>query len=1449
MAIKVKVGGSRSIRSVPKQDTNRPIIAQGEKKPVIVPDSVVLGIDTIGPYAREIIAGDGISVSSVAGTGGESANVTISHAATLGAESSNNTNLGIISNLTIDQFGHVNELENTELDPNNFSVANNVISSKNITLGNTAITLGESTTILDGLSQVQVGDLTFALNRISSTGDIQLLPPVDGVLDLSNHRIINVRDPIDPYDVVTANYLGDQLEALEFSLLIIDDPTKPTDATNKRYVDNIAQGIAVRPSALAATTEDLSNIGGVWESNSNSAIETKITLPPSLSIDIDGVTNWEVGSQLLVKDQSNPVENGSYELVQVGDPVANLEWIFERGEFNNDDIEIPGSFEFVTDGNVNKNKGFVATVADAETFEIDTHSINWVQFSGVGTFTAGTGLSLNATEFSVNEQQILDQITTPDNVLKIVGNGGLVIPVGTTSERTRQEAGMVRYNTSDQRFEGYNGTAWAGLGGTVDTDQDTYVLAENSPGSDNDELKFFTAGSQRLIINSDGTISANSSITINDSVVIGDGDVSTFRQTGAIEIPKGTAAERPAPQIGMIRYNTEDQRFEGFDNTGYWNAISGSVIDLDRDTQILAESSNGADNDQLDFYTAGVQRLQLHSDGDFKFGDGLNKFTIDFATGNTNIAGTLNVEGVVTIAGNITLGDEITDSISVVADFESDLEPKQDGIYDLGSITRDWRRAYVENITNNNDRLTIETDIVDINASGALIIPVGDSNQRPSPEQGMVRYNTTDSRFEAYNGIAWTGLGGVVDVDQDTYVVAESSPGADNDTLQFYTAGNKRLEIDSNTASFSDKLIIDYNTGDIDVNGKITVDEIIIDSNTITSANGNLLLAPETSNNFIDVANTRIINVGTPIDSTDAVNLQYLENNFSSTLTTISGANTFNGINLTSSPTLRLGDGLEVVSEDSANNEIEIGMTDTGVTAGTYGNDGFTPRVRIDENGRIEFATEIPVELQANAIPDFTETTRDIVSDMFVNGDHDGVTVINDDANNVIGIEVTHDYIRDINPGFGILVNHTPDAGSVANVAVNVGFFDARYINVTGDTMTGDLAAPKFVDADDINYYIDPNSISRINRLIVGYNQSTSRIDMVGSQGVATFFSDGEKIGALNNFFNYVYYGDKNTNNFHVEFGDVISRRFVDVDDTNYFLHPAGSDSHIKQLNIDDRLDITNLTLRDNIISSNTGLIDFATNRLTNLSDPSSNQDAATKSYVDAVAQSLRVIPSALAATTSDLGGVYSAINKTITIPPTAILNIDGVTDWDVGDRILVKDQTVSSQNGSYEITAVGDALTSWVITRGEYFNETSEIPGSFQFVTDGTINGSTGWVATVVDAESFVLDIGDVTWYQFSGAGTYTGGDGLTLNGNDFSVNVDDTGIEIVADQLQLKDDGVTNAKLENPTFNIVDENGVSQQIELGTNLTFEGVDGVDTTVTAGQVAIAVTEIDGGTF
>lgn len=85
---------------------------------------------------------------------------------------------------------------------------------------------------------------------------------------------------------------------------------------------------------------------------------------------------------------------------------------------------------------------------------------------------------------------------------------------------------------------------------------------------------------------------------------------------------------------------------------------------------------------------------------------------------------------------------------------------------------------------------------VDIKGTDAIRIPVGTSAQRPSTElTGQIRYNSDTTQYEGYNGSNWLGLGGVIDIDQDTYVTAEES--SDEDFLRFYTGGTERVTINS----------------------------------------------------------------------------------------------------------------------------------------------------------------------------------------------------------------------------------------------------------------------------------------------------------------------------------------------------------------------------------------------------------------------------------------------------------------------------------------------------------------------------------------------------------------------------------------------------------------------------------------------------------------------------
>jgi hypothetical protein len=107
---------------------------------------------------------------------------------------------------------------------------------------------------------------------------------------------------------------------------------------------------------------------------------------------------------------------------------------------------------------------------------------------------------------------------------------------------------------------------------------------------------------------------------------------------------------------------------------------------------------------------------------------------------------------------------------------------------------------------------------------------------------------------------------------------------------------------------------------------------------------------------------------------------------------------------------------------------------------------------------------------------------------------------------------------------------------------------------------------------------------------------------------------------------------------------------------------------------------------------------------------------------------------------------------------------IDGVTLAE-GNRVLVNGQTTQSQNGVYVVQASGAAV------RATDFDTPSEVKsGDFIFVSAGTNYANTGWVQTLTPS---TIGVDAISFTQFSGAGTYLAGDGLTLTGSTFSVDV----------------------------------------------------------------------------
>jgi hypothetical protein len=185
---------------------------------------------------------------------------------------------------------------------------------------------------------------------------------------------------------------------------------------------------------------------------------------------------------------------------------------------------------------------------------------------------------------------------------------------------------------------------------------------------------------------------------------------------------------------------------------------------------------------------------------------------------------------------------------------------------------------------------------------------------------------------------------------------------------------------------------------------------------------------------------------------------------------------------------------------------------------------------------------------------------------------------------------------------------------------------------------------------------------------------------------------------------------------------------------------------------------------------------DLTGNRIINLQDPIEDQDAATKHYVDAVAQGLSTKEAVRAGTTAELDATFTPLVSygSLTSNVYQRIEIDTV-EPDINDRILVKNQSDETQNGIYRVVQIGGPSQPWILSRTSDFNGqgiAGQISaGDFVFVTEGYQNGGTGWVQTTPNPVT--VNVSPIHWTQFSAAGVIQAGFGLTKTGTILDVNV----------------------------------------------------------------------------
>lgn len=339
-----------------------------------------------------------------------------------------------------------------------------------------------------------------------------------------------------------------------------------------------------------------------------------------------------------------------------------------------------------------------------------------------------------------------------------------------------------------------------------------------------------------LVMNGN-TLSINQTSNANGNLTIAPGG------TGELVVTGNATVNGTFDVVGATTLTGNAQITGTLDVDGQSTLASVNVEDLTNNRIVIAGTS-GELEDDANFTFDGTT---------FKVGtSGTDKFRVTAATGNVITAGALEVDGAVDFNTTLDVDGEATLASAIIEDLTATrvvFSGTGGALVDASTMTFNAGTntlaiagaAEVDNVKLDGNTISTLTGTLTlqpnanaetiISSTSALRLPAGNSSERPSTAvTGQVRYNSTTTQFEGYSSGAWQGLGGVIDTDQNTYIIAQptsnlSVPASQQaDTLYFVTGGAYQGKIDSASGW--------------------TLNNVNIDDNTIATTSGDLYLDP-----------------------------------------------------------------------------------------------------------------------------------------------------------------------------------------------------------------------------------------------------------------------------------------------------------------------------------------------------------------------------------------------------------------------------------------------------------------------------------------------------------------------------------------------------------------------------------------------------------------------------
>jgi hypothetical protein len=637
--------------------------------------------------------------------------------------------------------------------------------------------------------------------------------------DVNNNRIgINTATPAYDLDVAGTTRTTDLLAG-------------SAEVDNVKIDNSEITALAGNLEINSATTTDFVNINGLAFSRN---IMTTVASGDNILVNTDSGGEVIINNRLFIPDEnslSNDMIFGSVTILgeptqaEISTNVGNLDLELRangtgeiilnsvtdiNGNLNVDgNVDVTGNIS--ADGNITVGGNITIGDANTDTITISADFTSSIRPDVSDTYDIGTPSKiwrdLYVADFLLTDNRISTTVTDGDINITPAGEGTIIadttksirVPNGTTAQRpTVTDPGHTRWNTTDNRYEGFDGTVWRPIpfGQVIQRNYFTASAGQTVfTGTDDNGSTFNIIAGTEIVVKNGEVLEKTSDYTVTNTTLTLTAGANLNDEVNVISFGTYTIGD-------VVRQSTGGTFNGGITVTGnlsvtnnsttngtlfangastYLNSSNTNTVDR---IPSIGTAANGANPTSDDNQDRGIN-FKWHDGGTskngfFGFDDSTGYFTFvpDASIAGNIVSGTRGDIQATNFRGNVISPNVSTSTITTTG-----------------------------NVVIGGDLTVAGTPT--FNSTDALKLPTGDTSERPaSPTVGDIRYNSQLARYEGYNGTVWTLLGGVADTDQDTFVRAETTPTADNDQLEFFVASTRELLVDSNGLTLNQQLTV-----------------------------------------------------------------------------------------------------------------------------------------------------------------------------------------------------------------------------------------------------------------------------------------------------------------------------------------------------------------------------------------------------------------------------------------------------------------------------------------------------------------------------------------------------------------------------------------------------------------------------------------------------------------